>query len=844
MSAFPTEADVVVIGAGIVGNSLTRHLAEEGWRRIVLVDKGPLPDPGGSTGHASNFIFPVDHSKEITALTVDSLRQYEKLGVVTTCGGLELARTPERVDELRRRTASARAYGVEAELVDAARVGELVPFVNTDPVLAGFWTPSVAVVDPVRAGASLRARAEELGALTVVPDTEVTGIRVERGHVRGVETDAGEIATDTVVVACGVWSPRIAATAGARIPLTPAVHQMIDVGPIPELERTNTEIAHPLVRDMDAMMYERQKWADLEIGSYAHRPILHDPSEIPSLAEAALSPTQLPFTPDDFRAQFEDARTLVGSLIDTPGVEVRHAINGLLSMTPDGAPVLGETPEVRGLWSAAAVWIKEGPGVGRMLAQWMTHGEPEIDLHGADIARFYPHQRTKAAVRARAAEGFNKTYGIVHPREQWRSVRPQRISPFHARQTALGAVFFEVGGWERPQWYGANETLLEEFGDRVPRREHEWDARWWSPIVEAEHLAMRERGAVIDLSAFAQFDVVGPGALDYLQRLVVARVDRPVGSLVYTPVLTPHGGFRSDLTLVRLGQRHFRVVTGAADGARDTFWFTRHLPDDGSVTFTEVTSAVCTLGLWGPRARDVLTAVTEDDVSDTALPFGRAKHITVDTVDVLAVRVSYVGESGWELHAPFEQGRRLWDVIVEAGAEVGVVPAGIGVYGTTGRLEKGYRLMGAELDSEHDPVEAGLALPKVKAADFMGKDAYLAARENGPVAVLCSLAMGEPRDHVDAHGVVRYPQGGEPILAPTGKRLVDSRGRPSQVTSAGPAPSLGTYLLLAYLPRELAVEGERLLVEYFGERYPVTVARVGRRPLFDPDDTRMKGAAR
>ncbi|EHR61261.1 GcvT family protein [Saccharomonospora cyanea] len=844
MSELPAEADVVVIGAGIVGNSVSYHLAEAGWRRIVLLDKGPLPDPGGSTGHASNFIFPVDHSKEITALTVDSMRQYEKLGVLTTCGGLELARTPERVDELRRRVASARAYGVAAELVDAARVGELVPFVDTDLVLAGFWTPSVAVVDPVEAGASLRAQASELGALTVVPNTEVTGVRVVDGRVRGVETDAGEVATDTVVVACGVWSPHIAAMAGARIPLTPAVHQMIDVGPIPELERTHTEIAYPLVRDMDAMMYERQKWANLEIGSYAHRPILHDPEEIPSIEAAALSPTQLPFTQADFAPQLEDARALFGSILDTPHAEVRHAINGLLSLTPDGAPVLGETPEVRGLWSAAAVWIKEGPGVGRMLAQWMTHGRTEIDLHGADIARFYPHQRTRAAVRARAAEGFNKTYGIVHPREQWESVRPQRVSPFHARETDLGAVFFEVGGWERPQWYDSNAPLLEEFGDRVPRREHEWDARWWSPTVEAEHLAMRERGAMIDVSAFAQFDVAGPGALDYVQHLVVAQVDRPVGSLVYTPVLTPEGGFRSDLTIVRLGQRHFRVITGAADGARDAFWFTRHLPDDGSVVLTDVTSAVCTLGLWGPRAQDVLTAATEDDVSDAALPFGRARRITVDTVDVLALRVSYVGEFGWELHAPFEFGQRLWDVVAEAGVSAGVVPAGIGVYGTTGRLEKGYRLMGAELDAEHDPVEAGLALPKVKSADFVGKEAYLAARESGPAAVLCTLGMGAPHEHVDADGVVRYPQGGEPVLTTAGERIVDRRGRPSQVTSAGPAPSLGTYLLFAYLPRELAVEGTRLSVEYLGERYPATVARVGRKPLFDPDDARMKGGAR
>ncbi|PXY22621.1 GcvT family protein [Prauserella muralis] len=837
MSALPSRAEVVVIGAGIVGNSVAYHLAEAGWRDIVLLDKGPLPDPGGSTGHASNFIFPVDHSREITALTLDSMRQYEKLGTLTTCGGVEIARTPERVEELRRRLASATAWGVPSELVSAERVGQLMPFVNTDVVLAGFWTPSVAVVDPLQAGALMREQASAQGALTVSAGTEITAIHTEHGRVRGVATSRGDIATETVVICCGVWSPRIAELAGARLPLTPAVHQMIDVGPIPELAATGTEIAYPIIRDMDAMMYERQSGADLEIGSYAHRPILHEPEDIPSIEAAALSPTQLPFTHDDFDPQLEDALELFGQLLDTPGAGIRHAINGLLSLTPDGAPLLGPLPEVDGLWSAAAVWIKEGPGVGRMMAEWMTHGCTETDLHGADVARFYPHQRTRPFVRARANEGFNKTYGIVHPREQWASGRRQRLSPFFERERELGAEFFEVGGWERPQWYESNRDLLAEFGDRIPERPHEWDARWWSPVSNAEHLAMRERAAMIDLSAFAQFDVAGPGALGYLQELAMAQLDRPVGRLCYTPVLTPDGGFRSDLTVVRLGEDRFRVITGGADGARDAYWFRSHLPADGSVTFTDVTSGVCTLGLWGPRARDVLSAVTEDDVSGEAFAFGIAREIVVGEVPVLALRVSYVGDLGWELHAPFEQGRALWDAIAEAGARFGVVPAGIGVYGTTGRLEKGYRLMGAELDAEYDPVEAGLALPRVKAADFVGKQAYLAAREAGPAATLCTLTVD---DHTSSAGIPRYPQGGEPILTPAGERITDRKGRGSFVTSAGAAPSLGSYLLMAYLPPEHAVEGTRLLVEYMAERYPVTVARAGRTPLFDPDDTRMK----
>src|SRR5690606_35272422 len=490
----PDSADVVVSAAGTVGSAVAYRLAEEGCRNIVLLDKGPLPDPGGSTGHASNFIFPVDHSKEITMLTLDSMRQYEKFGTLTTCGGIEVARKPERVEELKRRMASAKAWGIDSELITPERVAELVPFVDQSILLAGFYTPSCAVVDPLQTGALMREHAQQLGALTVSANTEVLGFDVVDGRVRGVRTDKGDIATETVVISCGVWSPRIARMAGARIPLTPAVHQMIDVGPIPELAETHTEIAYPIVRDMDALMYERQSGADLEIGSYAHRPILHEPDEIPSIEEAALSPTQLPFTEDDFDPQMEDALELFGSILNTEGAGVRHAINGLLSLTPDGSPLLGETPEVRGLWSAAAVWIKEGPGVGRMLAQWMTHGHSEIDLHGADISRFYPHQRVPAHVRARTAEGFNKTYGIVHPREQWSSQREQRLSPFYSREKALGAEFFEVAGWERPQWYESNRPLVEEYG--VQDRPHEWDARWWSPIINAEHLAMRERAAM------------------------------------------------------------------------------------------------------------------------------------------------------------------------------------------------------------------------------------------------------------------------------------------------------------------------------------------------------------
>src|SRR5919198_3276765 len=573
MSRLPSSARAVVIGAGIVGNSLACHLARQGWTGIVQIDKGPLPNPGGSTGHASNFIFPVDHSREMTALTLDSVRQYKALDVFTQSGGIEVARTEERMEELRRRMASAKAWGVEGvRLVTPAEIKELVPYIEESVLVGGFYTEGVGVVDSLRAGTLMREEAQQSGALTVAANIEVTGIDVERGRVRRIRTTEGDVEAETIVIACGVWSPLLARMAGAEVPLTPAIHQMIDIGPVPRFAGATKGIEYPIVRDMDTNMYERQDGTGLEVGSYAHRPILHEADEIPSIGESSLSPTELPFTQEDFELQLEHALELVPEVLGDESVGIKYAINGLLSLTPDGLPILGETPEVHGLWSAAAVWVKEGPGVGRAMAEWMVEGEPEIDLQASDIARFYDHQKTSEFIRSRAAEGFNKTYGIVHPGEQWESSRPVRLSPYYEREAALGAVFYEVAGWERPHWYESNAPLLEEFADQISNREAEWDSRWWSPIINAEHLAMRDRVAMFDLSAFCVFDIVGPGALECVQKVSMRQMDVKLGKVVYTPVLTPGGGFRSDLTVMRLGDEHFRVVTGGAHGMADFKW--------------------------------------------------------------------------------------------------------------------------------------------------------------------------------------------------------------------------------------------------------------------------------
>jgi len=839
MSELPTRANVVVIGAGIVGSCLVGHLARLGWTDLVLLEKGPLPNPGGSTGHASNFIFPVDHNKEMALLGEQSANQYRDMQLSVDSGGIEVARTADRMHELARRMTSARAWGIEAHLLTPAEVVELVPFVNEEVILGGFYSPTVSVVDSLEAGTTMRREAVETVGCQVFANTEVLDIETSEDEggvttVRSVVTDKGTIQADHVVIACGVWSNRIANMAGAAIPLVPTVHQMADVGPVDILAETNNEIGYPIVRDMDTLCYERQSAGSMEIGSYGHRPIFHHPDEIPSNEEAALSPTEMPFTPDDFDPQMETAIELMEMLGDA---EIKYAINGLLAMTPDTMPCLGETPEVRNLWSAAAVWVKEGPGMAQVVAEWMPFGYPRvIDVHGADIARFYDQERTEEHIWARAEEHFNKTYGIVHPDEQWEGRRNLRVGPYFSRQADLDAMFFQARTWERPQWFGANADLVERYN--LSERDVEWDNRWWSPITIGEHLNLRENCGVVDLSAFQIYELEGPGAVEYADRLAVNKVDVPVGRSIYTPWLTPDGGFHSDLTMMRLSEDRVRIVTGVFDGGRDEFWTRRHMPTDGSVSFRNITEQVTTLGLWGPNAPAVLSQLTDQDLSQTDSPYGSIVDAEVAGLPCQLFRISYVGDTGWEIYAAWDDGPALWDALMEAGADLGIRPTGGGVYGSSGRLEKGYRLMGAELESEYNPVEAGLARPRVKAADFIGKEAYLTAREAGdPEVLMCTLTV---EDQTDGRGRKRHMMGGnEPILTPDGGRITDSHGRVSRVTSAGYGPSVGRHLLMAYLPRELAVSGTDLQVMYMNELYPVEVATTG--SVFDPTDSRMKG---
>jgi glycine cleavage system aminomethyltransferase T/glycine/D-amino acid oxidase-like deaminating enzyme len=722
-------------------------------------------------------------------------------------------------------------------------VAEKVPFLDPDVILGAAWFPTVGVVDSLRAGTIMRER----GSCPGCPDGRAQrrghrACRCSTGHIRAVDTTARARITAeyVVVIACGVWSPKVAAMAGARIPLTPAVHQMISVGPCAVLAERPGEISFPIVRDMDTFCYERQHGSDMEVGSYAHRPILHGPRGRSPRSSSPSSPRPSCRSPsDDFDPQLEQALELMPTLLGDESAEIRYAINGLLSLTPDGYPILGETPEVKGLWSAAAVWIKEGPGTARAVAEWMTHGNPEIDLGHSDIARFYDHQRTRAHVKARTAEAFNKTYGIVHPSEQWASSRPASGSPrCTSRKGPWGRSSSRPPGGSDRTGTRATPVSSRPSARRVCRASTSGTpaggARSSTPSTSrcARPAAWSTCRPSRSSTSSAQV------RLATVQKVIVAQADVAVGRVVYTPVLDSRGTFRSDLTVMRLTHDRFRVVTGGAHGMSDKKWFADRL--EPGAQLVDLTSAYTTVGLWGPKALATLAALTRSDVSPAALTFGTCREIEIGNLSVLASRISYVGEFGWELYVPIEYGKALWDVVLAEAQKHGGIPVGIGVYGTTGRIEKGYRAYGAELDTERTIREVGMQRATYKPQDFIGKDAVVAMADAAPAAVLCSLTV---EDHRSASGVKRYMLGGEPIVRRDGSILTDGHGHHPYVTTAGSAPSLGKHVLMAFLPPAEAIVGTELAVSYMEELYPVVVAANDATPLFDPDNLRIKGQA-
>lgn len=808
------EARLVIIGAGIVGASAAYHLAKLGWRDIVVLDQGPLFDTGGSTSHAPGLVFQTNSSKMMTGFARYTVQLFNSLKfegqpVYYPVGGIEVAYTQARWEDLKRKHGWATSYDLESHLLSPLEVQEQIPIIDPQVIHGGYYVPSDGDAKAVRAVAALAREARAEGGVEFHGDTKVTDIEVANGRVQAVLTEAGPIQAETVLLCTNIWAPVLAEKAGFEIPLMAVEHQYAISEPLSELEGEAREIVHPILRHQDFSMYFRQHADAYGIGSYKHEPLLVDPHE---LAETAMRP----FTPQHFDVAHRAAEELIPPL---QGKQYPTQFNGMFAFTADGMPILGPVAGVGGLWAAVGVWVTHAGGVGKAIAEWMVDGAPGMDLHEADISRFQPHVFAKSYVYARSAQQYREVYDIIHPLQQMDNPRNLRLSPFHRRLEELKGVFFESRGWERPQWYETNAKLLEEYEERIPQRKG-WEARYWSPIQGAEHLATRQGVAMYELSAFTKIEVSGPGSLEFLNYLAANRIDRPVGKVAYTSLLDPHGGIKCDLTITRLAKDQFLVLTGGGVGMHDLAWIRANAPKDGSVAVADVSSKYSTLGLWGPEARQVLQSVCPQDVSNEAFPYYTAQRITVGSAPALALRVSYVGELGWEIYAPTEYGLYLWDTLWEAARPHGVIAAGGGAFDSL-RLEKGYRLWGNDIHTEYNPFEAGIGWAvRLDKGDFMGREALLRIKEQGIARQLCALALDEP-------GAVAL--GKEPILE--GERKL------GYVTSGNFGYSVGKYIVYGYLPVEYAEPGTKVAVEYFGVRQPATVMK---EPLFDPEMAKLK----
>jgi dimethylglycine oxidase len=818
------RAGTVVIGAGIVGTSAAYHLAELGVTDVLVLDQGPLFETGGSTSHAPGLAFQTNGSRMMCRIAQDSVALYstlehEGLPAWYDVGGIEVATTDERLRELKRRLGFARSYGLDgAELLTPSETVELIPLLDGSTILGSYHVPSDGVAKGVRIAAALAAKASARG-VTFEGGVTVTGFDIRDGRVRGVVTDQGAIECDRVLICAGIWGPSVGALAGVPIPLVAVQHQLVWTDPIPELEGETREVVHPILRHQDMAMYFRHREDHYAVGNYKHEPIATPQSQLRHPRAAGPMPSLMPWTPRDFDvAEAEAARLLPALKGRMRPEDPSRSINGMFSFTPDAASVVGESAKVRGVWVCEAVWVTHAGGFGRQVAEWMVYGEPSYDLAEADANRFYPYATTPPYVLERGKQQYREVYDIIHPRQQPARPRKLRLSPFYARHVELGAEFVVGAGWERPQWFEANAPLVPSGAPWV--RRDEWAAKLWSPIEGAEHLATRSDVALFDITAFAKFDVQGPDALPFLERVFANRIDRPVGTLVYTPALTPRGGIRLDLTIARKGEDLFRVVTGGGTGQHDVAWLRAHLRDGEGVTITERTGSLFALGLWGPRSRDVLGAVTDVDLSNDAFPYMTARYLNVGEVaPVWAQRISYAGELGWELYGQFAMGDRIWELLWGAGREHGIVAAGLGAFDTL-RLEKGYRFWGQDIGTEYDPFEAGLGFAVKMGKDFGGKEALERKLERGVERKLSCITLDDPT-HV--------AMGKEPIRA-NGDVV-------GFVTSAGYGYSIGRCITYGYLPIELAVEGTPLEIEYFDERLP---AHVASEPLWDPKGERLR----
>jgi len=808
------HARAVIIGGGAGGTSIAYHLAERGWTDIVLVDRAELTS--GSTFHSAGLVGQLRSSVTLTTMMMYGAGLYRRLRDETgvdpswhEVGSLRLASSKARFEELQRQASWAKTFGLPLELISAAEACERFPLMSIEGVLGAVWLPTDGWLDPSGLAMALAAGAHQKG-VTIRTHTRVVGIGVERGRVTGVEVELRDgsretIAAEVVVNAGGMFAPEIGRLAGITVPIIPMAHQYLFTEAI-----EGVHAGLPQLRDPDNLVYFREEVGGLCMGGYERNP----------------APWSLDGIPGDFNGKllgpdwprFEEI--MAGAVRRVPAIAdagVSRIINGPEGFTPDNEFILGES-EVGGFFVAAgfsAHGIAGAGGIGRQVASWIVDGQPELDLWKMDIRRFGPAYRSPGYTLARSIENYATYYDIHYPNEERQSGRPLRTAPTYEQLDALGAAFGEKSGWERPNWFETNAPA----GD-VTLRPRGWAGRHWSPAIGAEALATRTAAGLFDESSFAKLEIAGPGALGFLERVCANRIDRPVGSIVYTQLLDPSGGIQADLTVTRVGEQSFMLVTGTAFGNHDAAWLRAHLPDDGSVTLRDITASRVCFGLWGPRARDILAGVTHDDIGDAAFPFLTARELSVGFVPVLALRVTYVGELGWELYAGADYGRALWSTLWDAGRPHGLVAAGYRAIDAL-RLEKGYRVWSSDITPDETPFEAGLgfAVALDKSVDFIGREALIAAQAAGPRKRLRCLVLDDRRS---------VCLGNEPV------RIAGSIvGR---VTSGGYGYAVERSIAYAYLPPDAPI-GTRGEIDVFGEWIGFEVMR---EPLYDPASARIR----
>ncbi len=829
----PAEAPIVVIGAGIVGASIAYHLAERGWREVVVVDQGPIPATGGSTSHAPGGVFVTNYSRSMTRLALETVElmtalDLDGLPCFLPVGTLEVARTPERWQDHQRKLGVAQSWGVPgARIIDPEETRSLLPLIDPAEILGAYHVPIDGIGKPLRFVEVALRRVQAEGA-TLVASTRVTGFDVVAGELRGVVTDRGTIATPRAVVAGGIWGPLLGSMLGMPIPLTPCEHLYTITSAVPELAGVDPAVdaTHPMMRDQDRAMYYRQHGDRYGVGSYQHVPLLVDPHDIRPHGTAAPGgvpgvnphgerqdmPSLTPWTPEHFEAAWADARRLLPGLAETT---LDYTLNGMFSFTPDGFPVMGPAPRVRGAWVAEAVWVTHGGGVGRVMADWITDGDPGFDVHEMDIDRFEPVQTTRSYVRARGARNYDEVYDLIHPLQPLGVERPLRVAPFHERLEELGAEFFEGKGFERAQWFNVNRP------DPAAHRDG-WAARFWSASAATEHRAARERTAIFDLTSLTKAWVRGADAESFLQRIATNDLGGPVGSVVYSAVCNAAGGIKSDITCTRLDEDRYQL---GCNGPQDVAYLRRARRPDERVEIEEITAGSTAILVTGPEARTLLQSISPDDLGGEAFPYMTARPIELDDVPVLAQRISYAGELGWELYAEAAIGRRLWDVVWKAGGPYGLVAAGRAAYDGL-RMEKGYRSWGLDMTEEDDPYEVGIGFTvKLKKGDFVGHDALTRKKAAGRTRALAWVALDDP-----SHVVL----GKEPVRVADGASGGDVVG---YVRSAAYGYAIGRCLTSVMLPVELAAPDTRLTIEWFGERLPATVVKD---PVWDPAGERIR----